>query len=247
MAPENGDIVLLWLLWLLIVCLSVDCLIKYERLELLHIRDSVQQPPPRLLYSSSDFETILSRPTERASALGRNQPPWKRGRRAGALMRLRRRKHRCPLPSIILSNVRLLANKTDELSLLIRSRRDVADCSVMCVTETWLHEGVPNSAILPAGFSLFRADRTADSLKQKGGGVSFHVNERWCTNTTTIHRSCSPELEALTIQCRPFYLPREPTWWLYTSPRRPEPHLLCSNWLPKSQRLRKRSQTRSFG
>lgn len=204
--------VLLWLLCLLIVCISVDrvdCLIKYERLELLHIRDTVQQSPPRLLYSSNDFVTTLIPSPESSSASGHNQLARKRGRRAGALVRLRRRKHRCPLPSIILSNVRSLANKTDELSLLISSRRDVADCSVMCFTETWLHEGVPDSAILPAGFSLFRADRTAGSLKQKGGGVSFLVNDRWCTNITTIYRSCSPELEALIIQCRPFYLPRE--------------------------------------
>lgn len=124
--------VLLWLLWLLIVCPSVDrvdCVIKFE---LLHIRDSVQQSPPRLLFSSSDF-LITPKPGEGLFGQGsRKQLPWKRGRRAGALVRLRRCKHRDPLPSIIPSNVRSLADKTDELSLLISSRCDIADCSVMC-------------------------------------------------------------------------------------------------------------------
>ena len=37
----------------------------------------------------------------------------------------------------------------------------------------------------------------------------FLVNQQWCTNCRIISRSCTPELETLTIICRPFYLPRE--------------------------------------
>ena len=33
----------------------------------------------------------------------------------------------------------------------------------------------------------------------------------WCTNVTTIDSNCSPDLEYLTIKCRPKYLPRELT------------------------------------
>ena len=43
----------------------------------------------------------------------------RRGKRAGALVRLRQRGLRTPLPGIILSNVRSLSNKLDELQLLL--------------------------------------------------------------------------------------------------------------------------------
>ena len=62
--------------------------------------------------------------------------PRKRGKRAGALVRLKRRRHRSPLESILLSNVRSLVNKQDELSNLIESRQLLADCSVLCFTES---------------------------------------------------------------------------------------------------------------
>ena len=36
----------------------------------------------------------------------------------------------------------------------------------------------------------------------------------WCDNRNfqSLRHSCSPDLELLTIQCRPFYLPRAFTW-----------------------------------
>ena len=39
--------------------------------------------------------------------------------------------------------------------------------------------------------------------------MCFYVHERWCTDTKVLRRSCTPELEALSVRCRPFYLPRE--------------------------------------
>ncbi|KAM9779978.1 NACHT, LRR and PYD domains-containing protein 3-like [Neosynchiropus ocellatus] len=104
---------------------------------------------------------------------------------------------------------RSLTNKLDDLALTINSKRDVADCSVLCFTETWLHGGAPDSAVQLPGFVLHRADRTEDSLKRSGGGVCFFIKERWCSDTEILRRSCSPELETLSIRCRPFYLPRE--------------------------------------
>lgn len=35
------------------------------------------------------------------------------------------------------------------------------------------------------------------------------VNEKWCTNTTVMNKTCTTSLECLAIKCRPFYLPRE--------------------------------------
>jgi len=55
----------------------------------------------------------------------------------------------------------------------------------------------------------FSADRTEESGKSKGGGVCFITNNKWCNpkDIKTHSRSCSPNLEHLTISCHPFYLP----------------------------------------
>ena len=83
----------------------------------------------------------------------------KRGKRAGVLTRFRTRTQRPPLPAIFLSNVRSQKNKHDELSYLMKTRRDFSDCSVYCFTETWLDPLTPDSAVLHSGYTLQRADR----------------------------------------------------------------------------------------
>ena len=84
-----------------------------------------------------------------------------------ALERLRRRGHRTALPAILLSNVRSLANKTDELQLLLGKNRDFSASSVLCFTETWLCGSIPDSALQLAGFQLVRADRDARNAPAK--------------------------------------------------------------------------------
>ena len=57
-----------------------------------------------------------------------------------------------------------------------------------------------------------RADRDKHlSGKRMGGGVSFMINDSWCNhnNIQELKSFCSPNLEFLTIKCRPFYQPRE--------------------------------------
>ncbi|TWW71072.1 hypothetical protein D4764_17G0005550 [Takifugu flavidus] len=133
----------------------------------------------------------------------------RRGRRAGALARLRRRGSRTALPGIFLSNANSLCNKMDELKLLMRIK-DFSTSCVLCFTETWFRKETPDSALLLKGFQLFRADRDlALSGKRAGGGVCFYINSDWCTDVTVISQHCSPALEYLFINCRPFYSPRE--------------------------------------
>ena len=47
----------------------------------------------------------------------------RRGKRTGALVRLRQRGHRTPLPGLFLSNVGSLCNKMDELQLLMGEKQ----------------------------------------------------------------------------------------------------------------------------
>ena len=126
--------------------------------------------------------------------------------------RLRSRAHRPPLPSILLVNVQSLENKLDNLRARIKYQRDIRDCNIICLTETWLTPTLPDHAIQPAEFfSVHRMYRTKESGKSRGGGLCLMVNNNWCDsrNVVSLTHSCSPNLELLTIKCRPFYLPRE--------------------------------------
>ncbi len=49
------------------------------------------------------------------------------------------------------------------------------------------------------------------------GGLCVYVNNSWCTNTVTVDRHCSPDLEYVTVKCRPIYLPREFTVVMITA------------------------------
>ncbi len=134
------------------------------------------------------------------------------GRRAGIRDRLRKNAHSPPLPSILLANVQSLENKMDDLRARISFQRDIRDCNILCLTETWLTPSVPDTAATPSdNFSVLRMDRTAEAGKTKGGGVCFMINKKWCDprNISILSRSCSPHLEHLSIICCPFYLPRE--------------------------------------
>ncbi len=116
------------------------------------------------------------------------------------------------LPSILLANVQSLENKMDDLRARISFQRDIRDCNILCLTETWLTPTVPDTAVTPSdNFSVLRMDRTAEAGKTKGGGVCFFINKKWCgpRNISILSRSFLPHLEHLSIICCPFYLPRE--------------------------------------
>ncbi|KAL0177296.1 hypothetical protein M9458_026190, partial [Cirrhinus mrigala] len=133
----------------------------------------------------------------------------RRGKRAGALVKLRQRGFRTALPSIHLANLCSLSNKTDELLMLTRTNKDFSKSAALCFTETWLNDAIPDGALHLPGYQLFRADHDTESTgKSRGGGTCFYINERWCTDVTVLKMCCS-DLEALFINCKPFYSPRE--------------------------------------
>ncbi len=134
------------------------------------------------------------------------------GKLAGIRNRLRERANSPPLPSILLTNVQCLENNMDDLRARISFQRDIRDCNILWLTETWLTTSDPDTAVMPSdNFSVLQMDRTAKAGKSKGGGVCFMIDKKWCDprNISIQSRSCSPHLKHLSIICRPFYLPRE--------------------------------------
>lgn len=105
----------------------------------------------------------------------------KRGCRAGLKCLEKKRHYKPPIPSVIMENVRSLTNKMEELSALTRLQRRYRECSLVCVTETWLNELTLDSHVTLDGFTLMRADRGA---KESGKTI-------------------------LAVNIRPFYLLRE--------------------------------------
>ena len=136
---------------------------------------------------------------------------WKRGKKGGVKQRLRKLGCKPYLPSLILGNVRSLQNKMEELCANVKYANEFRSASLMCFTETWLSENVADSHVNIEGFSIFRADRTNDSGKLKGGGLCVFVNDQWChpNNITIKYKSCSKNAEIFIMGLRPYYLPRE--------------------------------------
>jgi hypothetical protein len=136
----------------------------------------------------------------------------RRGRRSGLLVRLRRRAHHPPFPSMLVANVQSLVNKVDEIRARVAFQRDIRDCNILCFTETWLNQDRLSESVQPLCFFMHFADRNKHiSGKKKGGGVCLMINGSWCNNNNIqeIKSFCSPVLEFLKIKCRPHYLPRE--------------------------------------
>lgn len=86
---------------------------------------------------------------------------------------------------------------------------------VLIITETWLHLDIPDTSMQLAGRTLLRCDKTKDTGKSRGGagggGLCMYVHTTWCNNGTIVDKHCSPDLEYMSVRCRPFFLPRELT------------------------------------
>ena len=92
------------------------------------------------------------------------------------------------LPSIMKRNMRSLENKVDELETQRRTNLEFLHNRLMCFTETWLQEHIPDSGISLPGFQTIRADgEMKRSEKRKGGGM----NNSWCNPGPAPVKHCS--------------------------------------------------------
>ncbi len=134
--------------------------ISFTRDELLEIRKYT--PPdisPDFVYSDVLLDIVVGG----AAVLFRRFRTRRRGKWAGALMKLRRRGLRTPLPSIHLVNLRSLPNKMDKLLLLSQLNKNFSNSAALCFTETWLNGAIKDSTLYLPNFQLMRADRDAES------------------------------------------------------------------------------------
>lgn len=190
----------------------------YDRDSLLDIRQRCGKRQPRDLHRLSKFRLLhrgctpgsLGATATKKHYRRRCDRTRKRGKRGGLSVRLRANPCKPAVPSVLLANVRSLDTKMDYISIWRSLQRGVRDCCVFVFTETWLTDKIPDSGIELEGLTLHRADRVmSTSGKLRGGGLAIYTNNSWCYDARTIFKSCSPDVEFMTVKCRPFYLPRE--------------------------------------
>ncbi len=148
----------------------MSAMIMYNKRTLLDIGQRYTNLIQDTLYTDPAWPLEILRSTK--ADKGRLNNPRRRkkhhGKRAGIRNRLRKRAHSPPLPSILLANVQSLENKMDDLRARISFHRDIRDCNILCLTETWLTPTVPDTAVTPSdNFSVLRMDRTAKAGKKK--------------------------------------------------------------------------------
>lgn len=93
----------------------------------------------------------------------------------------------------------------------------VKDGCITLITEICLYSLILDSAIKLAAYTIQCQDRTRDPSKSTGGGLCVHVSNNWCTNTVTVDRAYFPDLEYITVKCRPVCLPKQFTMVMITA------------------------------
>ena len=102
------------------------------------------------------------------------------------------------LPSLLLSNIMLLAPKIDEVCHYAH----YPNLDLICLTETWLHCHIQDSVVSMNGFNLIRKDRQESSH----GGVCVFIKD--LIPFIVLEDLSESPLEVLWIKLRPARLPR---------------------------------------
>ncbi|XP_073681008.1 uncharacterized protein [Garra rufa] len=105
------------------------------------------------------------------------------------------------LPKIIMSNVRSLPNKIEEVKEMME---DVENCNydLMFFTETWLNRN--SRSFILEGCRLFRVDRDPRlTQKSRGGGQMMLVNEAWATDVEVENIRITPDYELMEVSIIP--------------------------------------------
>lgn len=222
MAARTGATALSSLVWCLFLLLLVCVLFKFCNAAVSYSRQNLINLGFRHnLCITCDYQRSHNIPEEIARLPGspwmvsppgkrrrrRRERKHKRGCRSGSDARLRKQPHRPALPSLFLTNARSITHKMDELELQMVTMSFVRNCSIIFVTESWLHLLIPNAAVELAERTLHQQDKNRDL--GRGGGLCVYMHNEWCCNSRIIDTYCSTDLEVLAVSCRPFYLPRE--------------------------------------
>ncbi len=165
--------------------LDVVSITVYDRHTLLKMGSSIAQRKPdfEFLNAGALFTDTASEPFVWAARPKKRRQ--KRGKRAGVLVRLRRRAFRPPLPTILLANVQSLDSKLCELRARILYQRETRYCCVICLTETWMSAS--------SRLSIARTERKSSKGKAEvGTSVSISTTRGVMKGTYTLLNLSAP-------------------------------------------------------
>ncbi len=105
------------------------------------------------------------------------------------------------LPKIMMSNVRSLPNKIEELKEMVEDV-EYFNSDLMFFTETWLNRNSPSISL--EGYMTYRVDRDAQlTQKHRGGGLIMFVNEAWATDVEVEDIKITRDYELMVVSIRP--------------------------------------------
>ncbi|KAK2708436.1 hypothetical protein QYM36_014146 [Artemia franciscana] len=107
-------------------------------------------------------------------------------------------------PTIALSNVRSLNNKTEDMEVFLRKR----NIDVMCMTETWISS---SALAIIDGYSCYISPRCSASGEPMthGGGVGFYCKENMPHRILDVSVPKTHDIEVSWLWARPKGLPRQ--------------------------------------
>jgi hypothetical protein len=86
-----------------------------------------------------------------------------------------------------------------EIRARVAFQRDIRDCNILCLKETWLAGNMLSESKQATGFSVHCANRNKHlSCMKKGGGVCFMIKDSWCNcnNIQEFKSFCSPSSQS---------------------------------------------------
>ena len=97
---------------------------------------------------------------------------------------------------IVFLNVRSLYNKFDS----IKQEIDSLAPDVINISETWLHNQMPDHFVSISNYSLIRNDRTLtlpDGTIKRGGGICTYIWQGLNFSVLNDHNVCDADIECL--------------------------------------------------
>ena len=102
-------------------------------------------------------------------------------------------------PNIFYTNPRSVVSKIDEIYEVSRSN----NIDLICITESWLTENIPDNCVSLEGFTTYRCDR----VERKGGGICAWIKTE-IPSAEILRHQCD-DFESLWLKARPAKLPRQ--------------------------------------
>ena len=106
---------------------------------------------------------------------------------------------RSVVPSLLVSNARSLAPKIRELQCVATQN----SAGIVCITDTWLSNDIPDDAVTLRGYNLFQKD-----CELCGGGITLYVSSSIRSKRLENQELREAITESLWVELRPSRLPR---------------------------------------